>query len=218
MARIAIDIISDTICPWCFIGKRRLERAIATFQASSKTQHTFDIKWHPFYLGPPTGPVQSKLQRYEEKFGAAKVAQIIPYMKQVGEQEGIHFSYDGPIGPTYLSHRMLQYVQDHEPAKTDAVVMAIFKAYFEECGNIFEMLPLLEIVSKAETGIDMAAAKAFISDPAGRGIIDKQVMDGQKQGVNGVPDFTIAGRYHLNGAQEPEAFLRIFEQLASRET
>jgi predicted DsbA family dithiol-disulfide isomerase len=214
MTRIAIDIISDTICPWCNIGKRRLERAMATFLASSNEKPTFEITWHPFYLGPPTGPVQDKLKRYEEKFGAAKVAQIIPYMKQVGHQEGIRFDYDGPVGPTYLSHRLIQYVQEQEPAKTDEVVNAIFKAYFEDRGNIFETTPLLDIVDAAKTGLDIEAAKAFLADPHGRSEIDAQVANAQRQGVHGVPDFTINGRYHLNGAQEPEAFVRIFEQLA----
>lgn len=211
---ISIDIISDTICPWCFIGKRRLESAIEQFRKSSPDT-TFDVIWHPFYLGPPDGPVANKLERYTQKFGAARVQQMLPYMQQTGLAAGIKFDYGGPIGPTFLSHRVISYVQKHEKKKTDDTVNALFHAYFENQGNIFTKPTLLQILHEAKVDLDYAALEKFMDAKDARKEVDAEIFEGQRKGVSGVPDFTIRGRYNLNGAQEPEAFLKIFNEIHS---
>lgn len=213
---IRIDIISDTICPWCYIGKRRLESAIEQFRKSSPSRAStrFDIRWRPFYLGPPEGAVASKMQRYAENYGAVRTRQMIPYMQQVGAAVGISFDYGGPIGPTFLSHRVLQYVQSREPEKTDTVVDTLFAAYFEHQGNIFTKPTLLTILREGKVELDYPALERFMDDPQARTEVDREVEEARRAAVSGVPDFTIGGKHHLHGAQEPESFTKIFEQLA----
>lgn len=212
---VTIEIISDTICPWCYIGKRRLETAIERFRNSSPSRAStkFDIRWKPFYLGPPDSAVGSKMQRYAEKYGALRTQQMVPYMQQMGSTVGISFDYGGPIGPTFLSHRVIQYVQDREPERTNAVIEALFAAYFEKQGNIFTKPTLLAILHEDKVELDYAALESFMDDTNARKEIDQEVMEAQAKAVSGVPDFTIQGKYHLNGAQEPESFTKIFEQL-----
>ncbi|CCG84876.1 protein of unknown function [Taphrina deformans PYCC 5710] len=216
---ILVDIVSDTICPFCFIGKRRLEAAIERFRSASSAhaEVQFDIRWHPFYLGPPDSPVMSKMQRYREKFGAARTEQMIPYMKSIGAKDGIAFSYEGPIGPTYLSHRVLQYVQEQERDRTDHTVEALFRSYFEASGNIFTKESLLHILQEAKVKLDWTKLETFLDDPSGREQIDREVLQAQMKRINGVPDFTINKEYHINGAQEVEVFVDIFDKIMKKQ-
>ncbi|BFZ53000.1 hypothetical protein PYCC9005_000023 [Savitreella phatthalungensis] len=216
---VNIDIVSDTICPWCFIGKRRLERAIRLFDQSADNRDVvnWQIRWHPFYLGPPEGPIVNKLQRYREKFGEERTAAIVPHMQQVGQVEGIRFSYGGVTGPTYLSHRLIDYVQQNEPASVvDAVIEKLFHRYFEAEGSIFTVDDLLEAIEGAGVK-DAAQARSFMEAPEGRSQVDAEVARAQSQGVHGVPDITI-GRFHVNGAQEPETLLHFLKRAATEAT
>lgn len=216
MARttVPIDIVSDTICPWCFVGKRRLDKALALYRTRAGSDPVeFSVRWHPFYLGPPDGPVGDKLERYYAKFGRARVEAMVPQMEATGKLDGIAFSYGGVTGPTYLSHRLIDYVQRHEgPTVVDKVLEALFHRYFEAEGSIFTVPDLMSAVEHA--GIeDLAQAKSYVEAEDGRRQVDAEVATAQRRGVNGVPDFTI-GRYNVNGAQSPETLLAFLERAA----
>lgn len=140
--------------------------------------------------------------------------QFVPYMKQKGLESGIKFDYGGPIGPTFLSHGVISYVQKYEKQQTDAIVDALFHAYFENQGNIFTKAGLLAILRDAKVSLDYAELEKYLDDADARKEVDAEVLEGQRKGVHGVPDFTTQGRYHLNGAQESEAFLCIFKEIS----
>ena len=190
-----------------------MEKAISLYRSKATDGDSVDfrITWHPYYLGPPDGPISNKLDRYRAKFGAARVEAMVPQMRAVGETEGIRFSYGGVTGPTYLSHRLIDYVQKNEtPDIVDKVIEALFHKYFEAEGSIFTTADLLSTVK--DTGItDLDKAKAYVEAADGRKEVDAEVVHAQEQGINGVPDFTI-GRYNINGAQSPETLLAYVER------
>lgn len=109
---VTVDVVSDTICPWCWVGKRRLERAVAAVRAQLAREGgpplAVELRWHPFFLDPtlPKGGVD-KLGRYTAKFGAHRVAAMLPRMQAVGAAEGIRFSFGGLTADTTNSHRVM---------------------------------------------------------------------------------------------------------------
>ncbi|KAL0483431.1 hypothetical protein AKO1_014766 [Acrasis kona] len=209
MTKITIDIVSDTICPWCFVGKRRLESAIEEYK-SLNPEASFEVKWHPYYLDP-TSKIQVKMDRYVQKFGQERMEKMLPYMKNVAKQEGINMEYNGPIGPTQLSHRLINYAGSKSPELQDRVVERLFKEYFEINGNIFEIDPLLKISN--ELGLDEKEVKSALEGEEGSREVDREVHKNQQRGITGVPFFTINNRLHLSGAQEPSEFLRAFTRI-----
>lgn len=136
----------------CFVGKRRLEKAISSYQ-TSHPDTKFDIKWHPFELDPTlTKTPVNKLDRYAAKFGAARVDSLVEHMKQTGKGDGINFSYGGTIANTIDSHRLIEWAT--ERGEQDEIVEQLFKLYFEEEGNIADHDQLADVAGKI--GLDRA--------------------------------------------------------------
>ncbi|BFZ61117.1 hypothetical protein YB2330_002175 [Saitoella coloradoensis] len=207
---IPITVISDTICPWCYIGKRRLERAIASYRLTNPDIN-FSITWKPFYLDP-MATVEDKLGRYNKKFGAGRVAQMIPYMIDVAKKEGIEMKYGGLVGPTQASHRLIKVAEGE--GNQDAVVNAFFDEYFTQNSNISDPNVLAGAAAKAGLmGGDAEKIQDFLETEDGQLEVEQEVFQAQRMGVSGVPHFIVDGRYELGGAQEPPAFLRVFNEV-----
>jgi len=128
---VHIDIVSDTVCPWCFVGKRRLEKALKQLDPL-KVQT--EIRWLPFFLNPNAPkPSQNKLEMYKKKFGPERVEQMVPHMKKVGGEEGINFSFGGNTGLTLDSHRLLEYaLEKYGFVKQNELTEILFSYYFEQ--------------------------------------------------------------------------------------
>ncbi|KAG2188012.1 hypothetical protein INT44_000763 [Umbelopsis vinacea] len=209
---IKVDIVSDTICPWCFIGKRRLEKAITSYQVSHPDTK-FDIKWHPFELDPTLSKTPAnKLERYAAKFGAAKVDGLVEHMKRMGKGDGINFSYGGPIANTIDSHRLIEWAS--KQGKQDEVIEQLFKLYFEDEGNIGDLDQLADVAGKI--GLDKVEALEYLKTDKGTREIKDAILQSQMEGISGVPNFTIDSKYTLSGAQQPETFLEVFEEVGKR--
>ncbi|KAJ3047565.1 hypothetical protein HK097_011416 [Rhizophlyctis rosea] len=147
---VKIDVVSDNICPWCFVGKRRLEKAIA--QARQKNLPLdFQVNFKPFQLDA-TLPVEGKdkLAHYKSKFGAARMDQMIPFMEGIGKKEGITFSYGGVIANTINSHRLVALAE--KKGLQDQTVEELFKTYFEKNDNIGDLNVLADVGAKV--GLD----------------------------------------------------------------
>ncbi|PLB39181.1 DsbA family oxidoreductase [Aspergillus candidus] len=231
MTNISISIISDAVCPWCYIGLRRLTNAITTHKATHPTT-TFTLTWHAFYLNPtaPAYPGFPKTEHYSAKFGADRTAAIFARLAAVGENEGIKFRFGGRTGKTRDAHRLVWYAGGLEgtssttaaavKGKADGevgglqtrVVEALFKAYFEEEKNITDRGVLVEAAAAA--GLDTAAVEKFLAGEEGGKEVDAEAEKARGQLVSGVPFFTIQDRYVVEGAEEPAAFLEIFEKVA----
>ena len=204
-----IDVISDVICPWCFIGKRRLEKAIAAIDG----QHNVQVRWLPFQLNPtmPKGGVSRKEYR-TSKFGSWQRSQELDAkVVAVGETEGIHFVFDRiERTPNTLDAHRLIWLADKECVQ-DAIVEALFTAYFTAGRDISNRQTLIDVL--AEAGLDRNHAEAVLNSGDGMEAIKESEELSRRHRVDGVPFFIINGKITLAGAQQPEAFLDAFKQV-----
>ncbi len=208
-----IDIFSDTICPWCFIGKRRLERALAERPRTNLTIH-----WRAFQLNPDMPAEGMERQRYlEVKFGGAVNANAVyDQVRTAGESEGIDFAFEAMTRTpnTINSHRLIRYAAGGEIDNQDAVVQALFDAYFLRGENIGD-IEVLTAAAKAG-GLDAEAARAFLESDAEAQDVRDEDQGARQAGISGVPCFIFNRRHALAGAHPPEVLHRLFD-LADQE-
>jgi predicted DsbA family dithiol-disulfide isomerase len=205
---LEISVISDVICPWCFIGKRRLEKAVAAHDV----QHEVRVRWLPFQLNP-TMP-QDGISRREyrtRKFGSwERSLELDARVVEAGKSEGIHFAFERiERTPNTLDAHRLIWLADQEGVQ-DAVVEALFRAYFTEGRDISSRQTLLDVV--AEVGLDRHKAVAVLEGDDGQEAIKEADGQARRFRVEGVPFFIINGTITLSGAQQPDAFLTSFRQ------
>ena len=206
--RISVDVISDVICPWCFIGKRRLEKAIAAVDG----QHEIKVRWDPFQLNPgmPKEGISRKDYRIR-KFGSWERSQELDAkVIAVGKTEGISFEFDKieRTPNTVDAHRLIWLADQY--GCQDAVVEALFLAYFTKGRDISNQRTLIDVA--AEAGLDRQAAETVLGSDAGMDVIEKAGELSQQHQVTGVPFFIINNAITLSGAQEPDTFLEVFRQ------
>ncbi|KAG1670754.1 hypothetical protein FOA52_013981 [Chlamydomonas sp. UWO 241] len=208
---IKIDVISDTVCPWCFVGKRRLEEAMSQMKDSGVV---FDVQWHPFQLDADA-PVEgrNKAELYTEKFGAAKMAQMMPRMLQTFSELGLTYSLGGMTGNTLDSHRLINWAFKVGGAGAqDCVVEYLFAAYFCKERFINDRTLLVEAADSA----GLPGAAEYLADPnAGLAEVQAELRAARARAVSGVPNFTINGKVSLSGAQDPSTFVSAFKEVLS---
>jgi len=199
-----IDVISDVICPWCYIGKRRLEKAVAALDGPVK------VRWLPFQLNPsmPREGISRKEYR-TRKFGSLERSQELDAkVIAVGDTDGIHFAFDRiERTPNSLDAHRLIWLADKEGVQ-DAVVEALFRAYFTEGRDISDQKTLIDVA--AEAGLDRGKAGGVLKGDEGLEAIKEADEQAWWFQVEGVPFFIINGKITLGGAQPPEAFLEAF--------
>lgn len=203
---ISVDVISDVICPWCFIGKRRLEKAIAAYDTP------VPVIWHPYQLNPsmPKDGISRREYRIA-KFGSwERSMQLDANIVSVGKQEGIHFDFDrmGRTPNTIDAHRLIWL--SHKAGIQDAVVEALFLAYFTNGRDISNPETLIEVV--VEAGLDRAKAEAVLSGNEGMEALKEARKLSDRYHVEGVPFFIVNSRITLSGAQSSYLFVAAFEQ------
>ncbi|TKB69301.1 MAG: DsbA family oxidoreductase [Nitrospira sp.] len=209
-AALHIDIYSDVICPWCYVGKRRLERALKAWDGVLAT-----IRWRPFQLNPtmPRNGMDRR-QYLDAKFGGSAAAQAIyDQVSRVGVEEGILFAFEriARTPNTFTAHRLI-WLAGHQ-GKQDEMVEMLFRQYFLEGGDIGSIETLSKIAAHA--GLDQAAIETFLAGDGGIEAVKAEEAAGHHMGIRGVPYFVINGAYVLSGAQPPEQFLAAFRQSAA---
>ena len=205
---LAVDVISDVICPWCYIGKKRLEKAIAAFEGQQQVR----VRWLPFQLNPtmPKEGISRKEYRIR-KFGSwERSLELDAKVVAVGETEGIHFAFDRieRTPNTVDAHRLI-WLADQQGCQ-DAVVEALFRAYFTEGRDISNRQTLIDVV--AEAGLERQLAEAMLNSEEGMDAIKEAEELSRRHRVDGVPFFIINNEITLSGAQQPDAFLDAFRQ------
>lgn len=212
MERITIDVVSDVVCPWCYLGKARLELAIAEVQ----DEVGVDINWRPYRLNPdyPPDGVDQKKALEEKLGGAERVAQGHKMLTELGREVGIKFDFDAiKIGPNTLdAHRLIHWAMVEDRDKADKVVNGLFKANFEEGRNVGDHAVLAEIATAA--GMDGAAIKLRLASDEDRDTIGQEIANAQRMGVSGVPFFVVDGKYAISGAQGVDVFAKALKQIA----
>jgi predicted DsbA family dithiol-disulfide isomerase len=206
-----IDIISDVVCPWCFIGKRNLERALEMWHVLHPDE-TPVVRWHPFQLNPdlPMTGVPRK-QYLENKFGGpARAKEIYARVSAAGQHAGIDFAFDAiQVQPnTVDAHRLLHHAG--EQGRQDAMAEVIFRRYFLQGADLTDRQTLADIAQQA--GMDRAEAAAYLASDADRALIQEQDRRARAIGVEGVPFFVFNQRVALSGAQPPEVIVEALEK------
>jgi predicted DsbA family dithiol-disulfide isomerase len=209
---VRIDIYSDTICPWCYIGKRRLERALA-----ERPDVQPQIHWRAFQLNPwmPTGGV-AREEYLRAKFGATDAQRIYASICETGATEGIEFRFDlmRRTPNTIASHRLIAWAASQEGADPQgALVEEIFQSYFLSGVDIGDLTLLIAAAERA--GLDGVAAARFLRSAELQEDVIAEDAAGRRMGIQGVPCFIVDGSYAISGAQEPEYFLPLFDLITT---
>lgn len=201
-----IDVVFDTICPWCFIGKHRIERALA-----SRPKVRAEFRWRPFLLNPDMPDEGMDYAFYlERKFGSSyRVQRIQSAIVQAGESEGIAFNFDTVrrIPRSVNSHRLIQWAA--ESGRQSELVEAVFRAYFVGAQDIGSIAVLCDIA--ASCGLDRKAAANYLHGPAGYASVEAENGRVHRLGVGGIPCYIIDGHYAVSGAQEPDMLARLID-------
>ncbi len=208
-APLTIDIVSDVVCPWCYIGKRHVESAVAQWRAAHPDGEV-NIRWHPFQLNPDLPLEGTDRKGYlEAKFGGPQRAkEIYARVSAAGRSAGLELNFDGikKQPNTLAAHALIAYAQSVDEGRhADAVVERLFKAYFVDGEFIGDSDTLIAIAS--ECGLEAAATRAVLTEAATLEQVAHQDTSVRQQGVTGVPFLVFNNKVSLSGAQPPEVML-----------
>jgi predicted DsbA family dithiol-disulfide isomerase len=203
---VRIDIWSDVVCPWCYIGKRRLESALAGFEHADEVE----VVWHSYQLDPgaPTEPNESVAEHLGRKYGGgpAAGAQMIDRVEAVAAEEGLVYRlHHAQRANTVDAHRLLHLaLEESGPGAQDRLEEALLAAYFTEARNVADHDVLREVATGA--GLDPARVDEVLGSDAYAAAVQADIDRAHAYGSSGVPFFVIDGRYGVSGAQPAEAF------------
>ncbi|KAK0386811.1 hypothetical protein NLU13_6647 [Sarocladium strictum] len=218
MTNFRITIVSDTMCPWCYIGYRKLQAAQTTW-LQKYPNDTFSVRWKPFLLRPdlPRGVSRDKATVYAEKFGADRAPILQAHVAEAGKQVGINFKFGGRLGATRDSHRVIHLAgQLGGESLETKTVEGMFAAYFENEQDLTNLDTLRSIAINA--GIPEAEfQKSIVETDDGGAEVDRAVMEARYGNVSGVPDFTIQDKFNFSGAQDPAVILGVLEKVKAQE-
>ncbi|MBL7715640.1 MAG: DsbA family oxidoreductase [Bdellovibrionales bacterium] len=200
---IQIEVWSDIVCPWCWIGKRRLEKALD----KSGNADRFEVRHRAFRLAPneKTEPIASALAR---KYGR-NPDEMFDHVEAIAAKEGLEYHLRGTLyGDTLDAHRLVLWSKSH--GKQKDLIEAFSKAYFTDGKSLFDHATLLELVQgtglNRNEAAEVLAGKSFLDE------VKKDEAEARSIGANGVPFFVIAGRLGISGAQPPAIFLRAIDE------
>jgi len=210
---LTIDVVSDVVCPWCFLGKRRLEAAIR----DSGEAESIAVRWRPFQLDPSI-PVEGLDRKayMKAKFGDdVRLAAIHDRLTEMGEAVGIAYAFDRiERAPNTLdAHRLIRWAA--AGGQQDAVVDRLFRLYFEQGRDIGDRQVLLDVAR--ETGMDVEAVEKRLADGDDVEAVQAEIAQAQAVGVSGVPFFIFASRFGVPGAQDADVLAKAIAQARAAE-
>lgn len=205
---VKLDIISDPICPWCYIGKTLLDKALA-----ERPDHPFEIEWHPFQLNPDMPPEGMERHVYlEKKFGGQEgAARAYAPIVEAAEAAGLDLNLAGirRTPNTLDAHRLIHWAGIE--GRQMAVAMALFRAYFHDGRDIADHDTLADIADGAE--MDAAVVLKLLKSDADLEGIHKKDAGFREMGITGVPTFIVAGKHAVPGCQPPELWIKVIDEL-----
>jgi predicted DsbA family dithiol-disulfide isomerase len=208
---VKLDILSDPVCPWCYIGKASLDRAL-----EGRPDHPFTLEWHPFQLNPDMPKEGMDRRDYlEAKFGGpARVDAAESRINEHAARVGLEIDWRGvPRVPNTLdAHRLIHWAGIE--GRQTPVVAALFRAYWREKRDIGDAATLAEIAGEA--GLDAGMVRALLAGEADAADIAARDAHSRQRGVSGVPTFVIAGQHVVSGAQPAELWTRVIDDIAGQ--
>ena len=207
---IRVDVISDVVCPWCYIGKRRLAQAVELFSDNADQTPKLEVVWHPFQLNPQL-PLEgiARSEYLARKFGS-RAEDIYTRVSGVGRSVGIDFAFERIVRQpnTVPAHQLIGLAQLH--GRQDQMVETLFRGYFLEGADLTQTEALVELARRA--GLEEVAARACLDDDAQRQAVLAEDEQARALGVSGVPFFIFGGRIGVPGAQEPSVLRQAIAQ------
>ena len=199
---LTIDIVSDVVCPWCYLGEKRLEMAL------KEAPQPVDLHWRPYQLDPtiPAGGLD-RVEYMEKKFGkSGRLQSVHDNLVRLGAEVGLPFAFDKiKRAPNTLdAHRLIRWA--NAAGEQGKVVDRLFKAYFVEGRDIGDRSVLIDIAG--ECGLDATLVEKLLAEGADAGLVREEIAQAQAIGVSGVPFFIFAGRLGVPGAQDPSVLVR----------
>ena len=209
MLKLEIDVISDVVCPWCYLGKRKLDAAMKQVQAFA-----YDVRWRPFQLDPTIPPEGIARAEYmSRKFGPEKIAAIHARLEEAGKEEGLAFAFDKITrSPNTLdAHRLIRWAQPS--GKQSEIVERLFHLYFTEGQDIGDRNVLIDVARDAGLDVDLIT-KLFVESvdiiP-----VQEEMSTAARMGISGVPFFIFGGKYAVSGAQPVDALVGVIWKAGS---
>ncbi|PQO24155.1 polyketide biosynthesis protein [Rhodobacteraceae bacterium WD3A24] len=208
MATVRLDIFSDPICPWCYIGKALLDRAL-----EQRPDHPFAVEWHPFQLNPDMPAEGMDRRSYlEAKFGGKeRAAEVYARIDEAARNAGLNIDWSriDRTPNTLDAHRLIHWAV-LEGGQT-AIVAALFRAYFIEGRDIGEHAVLADIA--ARHGMDRAVVERLLASDADRADISARDAHARERGLSGVPTFIVANTHVLPGAQPVDLWTQAIDEI-----
>ena len=207
---LTIDIVSDVVCPWCFVGKRKLATALDLYAKERPDAPAPRVTWRPFQLNPQMPAEGMPRSEYvQRKFGRAG-SEVYARVSQAGKAVGIDFAFDRIVRqPNTLSPHALVALAG-ELGKQEEVVDVFFNAYFLEGRDLTDPATLTELATSA--GLPREAVEARLADEQARRAVASEDEQARELGISGVPFFIFNGRYAVSGAQDPATLLQAMLQ------
>jgi predicted DsbA family dithiol-disulfide isomerase len=204
---LTIDVVSDVVCPWCFLGKRRLDSAIRASKGAPIV-----VRWRPFQLDPsiPAGGMDRRAHIMAKFKDDARLAAVHDRLSEMGKGIGVAFAFDRiERAPNTLdAHRLIRWASVGD--KQDAVVDRLFRLYFEEGRDIGDRKVLIDVAR--ECGMDAELVAKLLADGDDVDAVQAEIAQAQAIGVSGVPFFIFASRFGVPGAQETEVLAKAIAQ------
>lgn len=209
---LRVEVWSDVVCPWCYIGKRRFERALAELDGEVDVE----VVYRPYQLDPtaPIGTATPVAEVYARKFGGPdRAEQIFRHVSGVAAEEGLEFRMDDALrANTRDAHRLLWFAERSD--SQGAVKERLLRAYFTEGRDVGDRAVLVDIAAAA--GLDREEVAAFLDGTGGVAEVEALLAQAHEQGITAVPTYVIDDAWAVPGAQEPETFVQVIRRMVER--
>jgi predicted DsbA family dithiol-disulfide isomerase len=209
---LTIDVVSDVVCPWCYLGQKRLDNAMA-----AAADVDIAVTWRPFQLDPTIPPEGMDRKAYmRAKFGdEARLRDAHARLEALGAAEGIDYAFDAiKVSPNTLdAHRVIRWAGANSQEAQNKLVRRLFKLYFEEGADIGDRAVLARAAGVA--GMDAAVVETLLASDADRDAVANEAATASRMGVTGVPCFLFEGKYAVMGAQDVSTLTDAIKQIAA---
>ncbi|HSH46674.1 MAG TPA: DsbA family oxidoreductase [Longimicrobiales bacterium] len=205
-----VEIYADVVCPWCYIGEKRFEKALERFDGE------VDVVYRPFQLDPGAPEEATPLRDYLDRRFGAGAGRVTDHAGEAAAGEGIAIDWDSAQSVnTFQAHRLLRLaLLEYGPYAQRDLMERLFAAHFSQGGNVGDRDELLELAVAA--GMDGDRVRAYLASDEGAEALREELERARRIGIGSVPTFVIEGKYAVQGGQPPETFLQVLEDVRAK--